>query len=170
MTRRPFAAPGLDGKRAAKKRVLFLTGTRADFGKLKPLVREIQRSEDLDYALFEATSAIGTVGLSANVTPTLGWPSLFLLDFLFLVFDFHCGLERRHVRVAAALEGALQRVRGAPAPVLARRRRLFLLATVRAVGAIGSGLLGRRDRRRKIPCSRAENRFPVSARCGNSAS
>ena len=33
MTRRPFAAPGLDGARAAKRRVLFLTGTRADFGK-----------------------------------------------------------------------------------------------------------------------------------------
>ena len=48
----PLVPPGADRPRARKRRVLFLTGTRADFGKLKPLVREVQRSDELDYALF----------------------------------------------------------------------------------------------------------------------
>lgn len=35
-----------------KKRILFITGTRADFGKLKPLIRRIQNSSDFDYSIF----------------------------------------------------------------------------------------------------------------------
>ena len=35
-----------------KKNVLFLTGTRADFGKLKPLIRCVERSEDFEAFLF----------------------------------------------------------------------------------------------------------------------
>jgi UDP-N-acetylglucosamine 2-epimerase (hydrolysing) len=35
-----------------KKKILFLTGTRADFGKLKPLIQKVKASGDLDYAIF----------------------------------------------------------------------------------------------------------------------
>lgn len=35
-----------------KKRILFLTGTRADFGKLKSLILSVQTSEDFDAAVF----------------------------------------------------------------------------------------------------------------------
>ena len=35
-----------------KKKLLFLTGTRADFGKLKPLLQKVKASGDLDYAIF----------------------------------------------------------------------------------------------------------------------
>jgi UDP-N-acetylglucosamine 2-epimerase (hydrolysing) len=37
---------------STKRTVLFLTGTRADFGKLKPLIQKVKASGDLDYAIF----------------------------------------------------------------------------------------------------------------------
>jgi UDP-N-acetylglucosamine 2-epimerase (hydrolysing) len=38
--------------RPEKKKILFLTGTRADFGKLKPLIQKVKASGDLEYAVF----------------------------------------------------------------------------------------------------------------------
>lgn len=35
-----------------KKRILFLTGTRADFGKLKPLINSVKNSENFEYHIF----------------------------------------------------------------------------------------------------------------------
>jgi UDP-N-acetylglucosamine 2-epimerase (hydrolysing) len=35
-----------------KKKILFLTGTRADFGKLKPLITAVRKHTDFDYMLF----------------------------------------------------------------------------------------------------------------------
>ncbi|MFT5676458.1 MAG: UDP-N-acetylglucosamine 2-epimerase (hydrolyzing) [Paraglaciecola sp.] len=35
-----------------KKRLLFITGTRADFGKLKPLIRAVDESTNFDYQIF----------------------------------------------------------------------------------------------------------------------
>ena len=35
-----------------KKKILFISGTRADFGKLKPLIRKIQNSDHFEYAIF----------------------------------------------------------------------------------------------------------------------
>lgn len=35
-----------------KKKILFLTGTRADFGKLKPLMQEISKLEEYEYTIF----------------------------------------------------------------------------------------------------------------------
>jgi UDP-N-acetylglucosamine 2-epimerase (hydrolysing) len=37
---------------AARKRILFLTGTRADFGKLKPLMLAVEKSPDFSCAIF----------------------------------------------------------------------------------------------------------------------
>ncbi len=34
------------------KKILFLTGTRADFGKLKPLIRKVDNSKNFDYSIF----------------------------------------------------------------------------------------------------------------------
>ncbi len=36
----------------AKRKILFLTATRADFGKLKSLVRSVSEAEEFDYAIF----------------------------------------------------------------------------------------------------------------------
>ena len=35
-----------------KKNILFLTGTRADFGKLKPLMLEVSKLEEYEYTIF----------------------------------------------------------------------------------------------------------------------
>lgn len=37
---------------AGKRRILFLTGTRADFGKLKPLMRAVEQSPDFECRIF----------------------------------------------------------------------------------------------------------------------
>ena len=34
------------------KRILFVTGTRADFGKLKPLISAVQQADGFDYQIF----------------------------------------------------------------------------------------------------------------------
>jgi UDP-N-acetylglucosamine 2-epimerase (hydrolysing) len=34
------------------KKILFITGTRADFGKLKPLIRAVENHPDFEYAIF----------------------------------------------------------------------------------------------------------------------
>ena len=40
------------GTEAGKRRILFLTGTRADFGKLKPLIQQVAGSERFEYRIF----------------------------------------------------------------------------------------------------------------------
>lgn len=40
------------GATLTKKKVLFITGTRADFGKLKSLIRTVETSEVLEYSIF----------------------------------------------------------------------------------------------------------------------
>ena len=35
-----------------RKKILFLTGTRADFGKMKPLMEQVERSEDFECVVF----------------------------------------------------------------------------------------------------------------------
>lgn len=45
-------ARGLGGDGRPARRILFLTGTRADFGKLKPLIREVARLDGFDYQIF----------------------------------------------------------------------------------------------------------------------
>ena len=39
-------------KKLAKKRILFLTGTRADYGKLKPLLKEVALATEFDCRIF----------------------------------------------------------------------------------------------------------------------
>ena len=39
-------------KPPTRRKILFITGTRADFGKMKPLMEQVKRSKDFDYAIF----------------------------------------------------------------------------------------------------------------------
>jgi UDP-N-acetylglucosamine 2-epimerase (hydrolysing) len=41
-----------DGKPLARRRILFLTATRADFGKLKPLIQQVRDAPDFEYEIF----------------------------------------------------------------------------------------------------------------------
>jgi len=49
---RPAGAPPRQRPRSAARRLLFITGTRADFGKLKPLLEQVERSADFENAVF----------------------------------------------------------------------------------------------------------------------
>ena len=39
-------------RRDRRKTILFITGTRADFGKLKPLIRSVVADGTFDYQIF----------------------------------------------------------------------------------------------------------------------
>ncbi|WP_432515343.1 UDP-N-acetylglucosamine 2-epimerase [Kineococcus sp. SYSU DK001] len=41
-----------DSTRNRRRRIVFVTGTRADFGKLKPLIREVQQAPEFEYEVF----------------------------------------------------------------------------------------------------------------------
>lgn len=50
-----------------RRKILFLTGTRADFGKLKPLMREVDRSPDFECFVFATgMHTLPRYGMTAN--------------------------------------------------------------------------------------------------------
>ena len=40
------------GEEKSRKQILFVSGTRADFGKIKPLIQQVKDSEDFSYQIF----------------------------------------------------------------------------------------------------------------------
>ena len=36
----------------SRKKIVFLTGTRADFGKMRPLINIVKESDEFDYFIF----------------------------------------------------------------------------------------------------------------------
>jgi hypothetical protein len=44
--------PNMPRDSGAPRKILFLTGTRADFGKLKPLIHEVSAAPELEYEIF----------------------------------------------------------------------------------------------------------------------
>src|SRR5712691_8883241 len=44
--------PGVPTGSQARRRMLFVTGTRADFGKLKPLVCQVAAQQEFEYRIF----------------------------------------------------------------------------------------------------------------------
>ncbi|TMC55071.1 MAG: UDP-N-acetylglucosamine 2-epimerase (hydrolyzing) [Chloroflexi bacterium] len=51
----------------SRRRVLFVTGTRADFGKLKPLIREVACREEFEYRIFATgMHMLSRYGLTVN--------------------------------------------------------------------------------------------------------
>jgi UDP-N-acetylglucosamine 2-epimerase (hydrolysing) len=50
-----------------KKRVAFLTGTRADYGKIKPLLRSLQHSQDFEIIVIATgMHTLAEFGLTIN--------------------------------------------------------------------------------------------------------
>jgi len=51
----------------ASKRILFVTGTRADFGKIKPLIKQVKESDDFEYQIFvTGMHMLSVYGLTVN--------------------------------------------------------------------------------------------------------
>jgi UDP-N-acetylglucosamine 2-epimerase (hydrolysing) len=64
---------------ASKKKVLFLTGTRADFGKLKPLIEQVKRaSDEFEYGIFATgMHMLSRYGSTANEIRKAGFDNIF---------------------------------------------------------------------------------------------
>ncbi|MCW0221270.1 MAG: UDP-N-acetylglucosamine 2-epimerase [Prosthecobacter sp.] len=62
-----------------KKRILFLTGTRADFGKMKSLITCIRDSSDFEYGIFvTGMHMMSRYGLTANEIEKSGFGNTFM--------------------------------------------------------------------------------------------
>jgi UDP-N-acetylglucosamine 2-epimerase (hydrolysing) len=60
------------------KKILFLTGTRADFGKLKSLMHKVEDAEQFDAHLFvTGMHMIATYGMTANEVEKSGFQSIY---------------------------------------------------------------------------------------------
>ncbi len=60
------------------RQVLFLTGTRADFGKLKPLMRRVEKAPDFDCAVFATgMHTLPRYGLTVNEIHKEGFRNVF---------------------------------------------------------------------------------------------
>lgn len=61
-----------------KRRILFLTGTRADFGKLKPLIRVVDASKQFDYGIFvTGMHVLSRYGNTVDEVHKAGFQSIF---------------------------------------------------------------------------------------------
>jgi UDP-N-acetylglucosamine 2-epimerase (hydrolysing) len=62
-----------------KKRILFITGTRADFGKLKPLINAVKNSADFEYRIFgTGMHMLAKYGNTINEISKSGFENLFV--------------------------------------------------------------------------------------------
>jgi len=61
-----------------KKKILFVTGTRADFGKLKPLIKAVDKSEDFECLIFvTGMHVLSRYGLTAKEVYRAGFHNVF---------------------------------------------------------------------------------------------
>src|SRR5215510_2267560 len=52
---------------AGRAKILFVTGTRADFGKIKPLIQQVKDSTDFEYQIFvTGMHMLSLYGLTVN--------------------------------------------------------------------------------------------------------
>jgi UDP-N-acetylglucosamine 2-epimerase (hydrolysing) len=62
----------------AKNRILFVTGTRADFGKLKPLIQEVDSSSEFSYSVFATgMHMLSKYGSTVNEIRQAGFENVF---------------------------------------------------------------------------------------------
>ncbi len=61
-----------------RKKILFVTGTRADFGKIKPLIQQIKESDDFDYYIFvTGMHMLFVYGLTVNEIRKAGFDNIY---------------------------------------------------------------------------------------------
>jgi len=61
-----------------KKKILFVTGTRADFGKIKPLIREVKISKEFEYQIFvTGMHMLAVYGLTVNEVRKAGFTHIY---------------------------------------------------------------------------------------------
>ena len=61
-----------------RKRILFVTGTRADFGKIKPLIKQVKESDDFEYQIFvTGMHMLSVYGLTVNEIRKAGFDNIY---------------------------------------------------------------------------------------------
>jgi UDP-N-acetylglucosamine 2-epimerase (hydrolysing) len=61
-----------------RKKILFVTGTRADFGKIKPLIQQIKESNDFHYYIFvTGMHMLSLYGLTVNEIRKAGFDNIY---------------------------------------------------------------------------------------------
>jgi UDP-N-acetylglucosamine 2-epimerase (hydrolysing) len=61
-----------------KRKILFVTGTRADFGKIKPLIREVKDSKNFEYQIFvTGMHMLAVYGLTVNEVRKAGFTHIY---------------------------------------------------------------------------------------------
>lgn len=60
-----------------RKKILFVSGTRADFGKIKPLIQQVKDSDDFDYQIFATgMHMLSVYGLTVNEIHKAGFDNV----------------------------------------------------------------------------------------------
>lgn len=61
-----------------RKKILFVTGTRADFGKIKPLIQQVKDSPDFQYQIFATgMHMLSVYGLTVNEIRKAGFENIY---------------------------------------------------------------------------------------------
>ncbi len=61
-----------------RRKILFVTGTRADFGKIKPLIQQVKDAEDFDYLIFvTGMHMLAVYGLTVNEIRKAGFENIY---------------------------------------------------------------------------------------------
>jgi UDP-N-acetylglucosamine 2-epimerase (hydrolysing) len=61
-----------------RKKVLFVSGTRADFGKIKPLIRQVKDSDDFEYQIFvTGMHMLSVYGMTVHEIQKAGFDNIY---------------------------------------------------------------------------------------------
>jgi UDP-N-acetylglucosamine 2-epimerase (hydrolysing) len=120
-----------------KKKILFVTGTRADYGKLKPLMHEVENSTDLECHIFATgMHLISRYGLTVSEIYKSGFQHVF--PYINQDSSLH---SRMDLALANTIQGIAHYVRELlPDLIVVHGDRIEALAGA-AVGALGNVLV-----------------------------
>jgi UDP-N-acetylglucosamine 2-epimerase (hydrolysing) len=115
------------------KTILFVTGTRADFGKLKPLIREVERSSRFNYRLFvTGMHMLSRYGSTVMEVEKAGFGNI----FTFINSDANTGMD---IALANTIQGLGHYIREFPPDLIVvhgDRPEAFAGAVVGALNSI----------------------------------
>lgn len=133
----PMADPAADAMLPRKKKVLFVTGTRADYGKLKPLMQEVERSPNLECYIFATgMHLISRYGLTVREIHKSGFKNVF--PFINQDSSLHSKMD---LALANTIQGVAHYVRELqPDLIVVHGDRVEALAGA-AVGALSNVLV-----------------------------
>ena len=118
------------------KKILFLTGTRADFGKLKSLIKEVDNSEDFDAHIFvTGMHMLSKYGMTAREVEKSGFKSI----YKFINQNLHDSMDNILAKTIYGLSDYVKEVK--PDLIVVHGDRVEAMAGA-MVGALNNILVG----------------------------